>query len=451
MITPGTRKLREDARRIWQAGVDAVVPERIMPTEVVVEGTTLVLGPHEFDLTRIGRILVVGGGKAGAGMVRGLEAALGSQVMEAHRVGGIVSVPDDCVDRKTRISLRAGRPAGANEPRPEGLAISEEILRLVAELLNDDLCICLLSGGGSALLPSPAQGITLAQKLAVTRLLSASGASIEQLNCVRRQISRIKGGGLARACCAGTLVTLVISDVLGDPLDLIASGPTFVSSVETSAAAIDVFHKLQLSDHLAARPIIEYLRRRADALLPVSNCEIHHVVLANNTTAVEAAGIEAERLGYSHAMLSARQTEGAAEEVGRDLAETAVRMRDNPGPNCFISGGEPVVKLVDASVRGRGGRNQQLALAALERLGDCNHVALLSGGTDGEDGPTDAAGAFIDADVAAQAIAARLTAREFLERNDAYNFFKPLGALLKTGPTHTNVCDLRVAVVEQQR
>ena len=449
MITYAS-KLRDDALQIWRAGVDAVRPERLVPSDVVVEGSTLAIGPHEFDLRQIGRIAVVGGGKAGAGMVRGLEAALGPHVLDSHRVSGLVSVPADCIDRTTHITLGAGRPAGVNEPRPEGQALAEEMLRLVGGLESNDLCICLLSGGGSALLPVPATGVTLDQKIAVTQLLSGAGASIEQLNRVRRQLSQIKCGGLARACRAGNLVTLVISDILGDPLDLIASGPTSCQPNEDSADALEVFEQLGVAETEAARPIVAFLRKESRAA-PPATCNVRHVVLANNATAVDAAGIEAERLGYSHAMLSAAQPEGAAENVGRHLAAMALRMREHPGPNCLISGGEPTVKLVESAVRGLGGRNQQLVLAALAELGDCERIALLSGGTDGEDGPTDAAGAFIDAEVAARAKALGLNARDYLARNDAYHYFAPLDALLRTGPTHTNVCDLRVITVEQEK
>jgi hydroxypyruvate reductase len=176
-------------------------------------------------------------------------------------------------------------------------------------------------------------------------------------------------------------------------------------------------------------------------------------VIGNNATAVDAAGMEAERRGYSHAMLSARQSEGQAEDVGRHLAAMARQMRGQPGPDCLISGGEPVVRLIEAARRGQGGRNQQLALAALETFWEdgARDVAILSGGTDGEDGPTDAAGAFFDASIVQAARDRRLSPQDFLARNDAYHFFAPLDALLKTGPTHTNVCDLRVVVTRQTR
>ena len=180
-------------------------------------------------------------------------------------------------------------------------------------------------------------------------------------------------------------------------------------------------------------------------------CRVTNLVIGNNARAVDAAGMEAERLGYAHAMISAPRSEGPAEDVGRHLAQMAVHMRGNAGPNCLISGGEPVVSLIDAAHRGLGGRNQQLALAAVERLWDdgAAGIVVLSGGTDGEDGPTDAAGAICDSDVIAAAKHLQLDPADFLPRNDAYHFFRHTGGLIKTGPTHTNVCDLRVVLVEQ--
>lgn len=446
-----TRQLRNDALSIWRAGVDAVMPDRLLAREIQVAGRTLSIGDWQRDLDSIARIVVVGGGKAGASMVRGLEAALGPEIIAAKHVSGWVNVPADTLEPTTAIHLHAGRPAGVNEPRPEGVEGARQILREVSRLEADDLCLCLLSGGGSALLPAPVAGVTLEQKIAITRLLSASGATIDQLNCVRRQLSDIKGGRLAQACTAGTLVTLIVSDVLGDPLDTIASGPTF-DCHEGPQAALATLAELNLLDHPDSKPIVNYLKQqRSQPTASASGkpAEATHIILANNATAVDAAGIEAERLGYNHAMLCATASEGPAEEVGRHLAAMAVAMRDNPGPNCLITGGEPTVNLAPSERRGKGGRNQQLVLAALKELGDCRGMALLSGGTDGEDGPTDAAGALVDAEVAAAARARSMDIDDYLDRNDAYHFFEPLGALLKSGPTGTNVCDIRVVVVDR--
>lgn len=443
-------QLRQHAEQIWRAGIEAVKPNRLFAEQVRLDrGILLIADELELPLDQYSRIAVVGGGKAGAGMVQGLESSLGASICKQKQLAGVVSVPEDCLTETEAIELVAGRPAGANEPRPEGALAADRILDLVGNLTTNDLCICLLSGGGSALLPAPIDGITLEQKSAVTRLLSGAGATINQLNVVRSQISRIKGGGLARACRAGTLLTLIISDVLGDPLDVIASGPT-VASKATAADALQILSDLQIAEHTDARPIVDKLKQLAseDRSFIKPTCEVHNVILANNAAAVDAAGMEAERLGYNHAMHCATASEGPAEEVGRNLAQMAMAMRSDPGgPDCLITGGEPTVKLADPTIRGRGGRNQQLVLAALEQLGDCQDISLLSGGTDGEDGPTDAAGAVIDAQVAAASHS--LDASDALRRNDAYTFFESASGLLRTGPTNTNVCDVRVVMVSQ--
>lgn len=449
---PQGRPLLADAQRIWRSGVEACLPDRLLQREVNMEDGWLLIGDWQIELDTIGRIAVVGAGKAGAAMVRGLERALGPDLLAAKRVSGWVNVPAGTIEPTEAIHLHAGRPAGVNEPRPEGVEGTRQILREVASLTPNDLCLCLISGGGSALLPAPVAGVSLDEKIAITRLMSSSGATIDQLNCVRRQLSEVKGGGLARACTAGTLVTLVVSDVLGDPLDTIASGPTFATR-DTPADAIKVLNALGIADHPDARPIVEYLSRQASlakSFRPMGPAEVHHVILANNATAVDAAGIEAERLGYNHAMLCATSSEGPAEEIGRHLAQMAMEMRDQPGPNCLITGGEPTVMLPPEDSRGLGGRNQQLVLAALEELGDCHGIALLSGGTDGEDGPTDAAGAMVDHTIARAAKSQDLDAAGYLTRCDAYHYFEPIGGLLKTGPTGTNVCDIRVVVVDQK-
>jgi len=316
----------------------------------------------------------------------------------------------------------------------------------------------LISGGGSALLPAPAKGITLADKLAVTRHLSAAGANIEQLNTVRKQLSRIKGGGLLRACRAGRLVSLVVSDVLGDPLEMIASGPT-VPDCSTPGEAIDILERFGAREAGISAEVFDFLKNKnienSRGLTATRMCSnatsenrVVNLTIGNNATAVAAAAEEAERLGYSVVATSAVQAEGSAEQIGRELAKSAVKMREDTGPKCLISGGEPVVTLLDSARRGRGGRNQQLVLAALLQLSDdgAKDMVLLSGGTDGEDGPTDAAGAFFDADVLTAAHQTGLAPADYLARNDAYNFFAPLDALIRTGPTGTNVCDLRVVL-----
>jgi hydroxypyruvate reductase len=447
-------QLRRDALAIWHAGVDAVRSDHLVRQTLRVDGPELVIGSERIALATIGRIVVVGAGKAGAGMAAAVEEVLGPRLLDEKRVAGWINVPEDCVRPLRRIHLHAARPPGVNEPTPAGARGAEEILRLVESLSPQDLCLCLISGGGSALLPAPAAGITLEDKLAVTRHLSAAGANIQELNTVRKQLSRIKGGGLARACRAGRLVALVISDVLGDPLDMIASGPTVVDS-STPQAALEILERFHAKEAGVSPRVFAHLRERAGSGQgrPTNagpTCQVTNLIIGNNATAVAAAGRKAVELGYTPTTASATQCEGPAEDVGRSLAADAIRMRSQPGPNAAISGGEPVVQLVDAARRGLGGRNQQLVLAALLALAEENPagLVLLSGGTDGEDGPTDAAGAILDSSIVAAARRAGLDPAEHLSRNDAYHFFAPLDALIKTGPTHTNVCDVRVVLVD---
>ena len=448
-------ELRADIERIWRAGVAAVMPERLIRSRVHVDGNWLIIGDDTVDLRGIDRIAIVGAGKAAGAMVVALEDILGPKRLAEKSVTGWVNVPADCVVPTKLVTLHAARPAGVNEPRPEGVKGTHHILEIVSSLGPRDLCCCVFTGGGSALLPAPVPEITLDDKIRVTRLLSAAGANIEQLNTVRRELSLVKGGGLANACRAGRLFTLLISDVLGDSLEAIASGPTVLSAT-TAGDASAVLDELGLTAEPTIQSVVGYLQQRGRKLEtdPVEKATRAragtHIVLGNNATAVDAAGGEAERLGYAHSMISATKPEGPAEEVGRHLAAMALRMRHGAAPDCLISGGEPTVTLVDETHRGKGGRNQQLALAALTAVGDCQNIAILSGGTDGEDGPTDAAGAFVTREVIRAARGQQLDPQDYLSRNDAYRFFQQSGGLFITGPTQTNVCDLRVAVVSQR-
>jgi glycerate 2-kinase len=453
-------QLRANALRIWQAGLDAVRSERLMKEHIQLEGRVLSIDDgsdhlQQIDLNNVRRMAVVGAGKAGAGMASALEEILGPDLSVEKQLVGWVNVPADCVNgQRGRIHLHAARPAGVNEPTPEGAAGADEILRIVSSLGPDDLCIALISGGGSALLPAPIEGISLTDKLAVTRFLSAAGADITELNTVRKQLSRIKGGGLARACRAGQLIALVISDIPGDPLELIASGPT-VADTSTPQEAMAILERFGAREAGVPAAVFEMLSRKAAGGVDRSpfTCQVSNFVIGNNAAAVDAAGQEAVRLGYTPARNCAEKPEGLVEPIGRHLADMSLFMRTTPGPNCLISGGEGTVKLAPVDKRGLGGRNQQTVLAALIQLVQADPwghgVVILSGGTDGEDGPTDAAGAFVDAAIIDEVKRHGLDAADYLQRNDAYHFFEPLDGLIKTGPTNTNVCDLRVVLVER--
>ncbi|MGE3778316.1 MAG: DUF4147 domain-containing protein, partial [Pirellulaceae bacterium] len=301
-----TEQLRADALAIWRAGVAAVDSQRLVQETLLVDGEQLLVGDLALPFRDFDRLIVVGAGKAGAGMAAGVEGALGPRWLHAKRVEGWVNVPANCVRPLQRIHLHAARPAGVNEPTVEGVAGTSRILELVGSLSPRDLCLCLLSGGGSALLPAPIDGITLADKQALTKHLSAAGANIQELNTVRKQLSLVKGGRLSRACRAGQLITLIISDVLGDPLDVIASGPT-VPDTATPAEALEVLQRFGARESGIAPAVFDVLQRAEWHREPsAAGGPVTNLVSGNNATAVDAAGQEAERRGYAHGMLAAR-------------------------------------------------------------------------------------------------------------------------------------------------
>jgi glycerate-2-kinase len=445
--------LREQARAIWEAGVAAVASDRLVRNVVSCDSRTLSVCGEAFAVDSLARIIVLGTGKAGAGMASAIEAVLGEALTD-EKVTGWVNVPADCVRPLRRIVLHAARPAGVNEPTEEGVFGTQRILELAHSAGPNDLVLVLISGGGSALAPAPIPGITLADKQAVTRFLMRSGASIQELNTVRKHLSLFKGGGLARAAAqARAVMTLIISDVIGDPLDVIASGPT-VKDTSTAADALAVLERFGANSPQVPESIFNALRGDS---FPLSRSggegAIRNHVIGNNATALEASASKARELSFTVQSLGSNNA-GEAQVIGRELAELCRRIRDRQAevasPICVLSGGEPVVKLVPTDQPRKGGRNQELTLAALQRLwsNGLERIAILSGGTDGEDGPTNAAGAVVDESLRQAALAQGLDPAEFLAINNSYPFFEQTGGLLLTGPTHTNVMDLRVACVQ---
>ena len=430
--------LRRDARRIWDAAVDAVRPGPL------VRAALADLGP---DLAAAPRILVLGAGKAGGAMVEAVEDALADRL---DRVKGIVNVPADAVKPLRRVRLHGARPKATNFPTAEGVRGAEEMLRLARSAGPDDVALCLLSGGGSALLPAPVDGISLEDKLAVTKLLHQCGATINEMNAVRKHLSAIKGGRLAQAFAGKRLVSLIISDVVGDPLDVIASGPT-APDASTFQETLDILARHQLRARVPAA-VLAHLERGAagsmDETPKAIPAHVTNVVLGNNARALIAAQTVAAQLGYAVLNLGSF-IEGETRPVAMMHAGIvrSIRAQDIPmrPPACILSGGETTVTL--ASNAGMGGRNQEFVLAALLKLGMEPNIAIVSGGTDGEDGPTDAAGALADATTLARAAALGLDANAHLDRHDAYPFFKATNDLIITGLTQTNVMDVRVILV----
>jgi len=436
--------MRTQAEAIFAAAVDAVRPEPLIAKAVA----SFSIEWHE-ALSKAQRILVVGGGKAGASMAAGLETALGDHLA---KVQGLVNVPEASTQPLQRIRLNPARPAGSNYPTAAGVAGSEEMLALLESAGPDDVALCLISGGGSALLPVPAEGITLEDKQILTNLLHASGATIGEMNCVRKHLSRIKGGGLASAFRGKLLISLIISDVIGDPLDVIASGPT-TTDTTTFADAYEVLERFQLMTRTPPQILDRLAQGRAGTIsetLKTLPANINNCIIGNNTLALKAASLKAESLGYNVLNLGPfidGDTTAVASTVSgivRSIRELGLPLKP---PACILLGGETTVALGNSP--GLGGRNQEFVLAALAKLGQSRMtgVCILSGGTDGEDGPTDAAGAVADSETFENAMKQRLVPGDFLHRHDSYHFFEKTGGLLKTGLTNTNVMDVRVLLI----
>jgi glycerate 2-kinase len=382
------------------------------------------------------RVRVLGCGKASAVMAAAAEYIVGDRIAD-----GFVVVKDGCAVPVQRVQIaEAGHPV----PDERGLAASARLLELARNAGEKDLVLFLVSGGGSALTPAPAPPITLAEKQEVTRLLLASGATIGELNAVRKHLSRFKGGQLARAAWPASVLTLALSDVIGDPLDVIGSGPT-APDPTTFEDACEVLARRGLGGRVPVsvarrleagrRGEIEETPKPGDPLFD----RVTNVVIGNNGLIADAAVAAASRLGYRPYLVT-RELQGEAREVARDLV---ARARCLEPPACLIAGGETTVTVKGS---GRGGRCQEFALAAALELQPTDRMTILAAGTDGTDGPTDAAGAIVDAESLRRGAAAGADARQALENNDAYRFLAASGDLIVSGATHTNLLDLYVVL-----
>jgi glycerate 2-kinase len=353
------------------------------------------------------------------------------------------------------VPLRRTQVVEAGHPIPDqaGLKGTAQMLSLLQECAAADLVLAVFSGGASALLPAPVPPLDLTQKQLTTRLLLECGADIGEINTIRKHLSRSKGGRLARAASPATLVALILSDVVGDRLDVIASGPT-VPDASRFGDCLTVVAKYGLASRLPA-PVWRYLQEGAAGIHPEtpkaddpSFAKVQNVVVGNNRMALQAAREQAEALGFRTLVLSS-SLEGEARQVGRALAAVGQEIRGAgrplAPPACVLAGGETTVTLQGD---GKGGRNQELALAAAIALDGSSGISLLSAGTDGTDGPTEAAGALVDGTTCARARAAGMNPADFLARQDAYHFFGALGDLLITGPTGTNVMDIMCLLID---
>ncbi len=446
MAASRKRDLRRDATAIFMAGVAAVEPRRAVRAHLRRRGGVLLAGGRPLALARGGRVWVVGAGKAAAPMARAVEEVVGARL-----AGGLVVTKYGHGEPLRAVELReAGHPV----PDQAGVQASRDLAARLGSVRAGDLVICVLSGGGSSLLPSPAGGISLEEKQEVTRLLLGCGATIGEINCVRKHLSVLKGGGLARLARPAALLTLVLSDVVGDPLDVIASGPT-VADPTTFAEAREVLarHGITARVPTSIRTRLEAGARGELAETPKPGDEVFaravDLMVGTNALAVAAAARRARALGYRPLVLSTTVTGETREVAGVHAAiarELAARGRPLRRPACVLSGGETTVTLRG---HGKGGRNQEFALAAALGIEGLERMAILSAGTDGSDGPTDAAGAFADGDTVGRARAAGLDPLAALDGHDAYPFFHRLGDLVTTGPTRTNVMDLRLILASR--
>ncbi|HUS78251.1 MAG TPA: DUF4147 domain-containing protein [Patescibacteria group bacterium] len=439
------KALRRDVLSILSAALYAVDPAEAVRRNLRLENGVLSCGGKGYDFGQISRIFVVGAGKAGGAMAEAVESVLGDRITQ-----GYVNVLQgtEGPSKLEKITLNGARHPLPDEKGVEGTRSMLDLLRASRE---DDLVIVLLSGGGSALMTSPADGVRLEDLQEVTDRLLRSGARIGELNAVRKHLSAIKGGQLAEAASPSAVLSLILSDVVGDPLDTIASGPTSPDR-STFQEALEVLQRRDLWEEapVSVRDRIERGVRGEVEETPKGDevflRRVHNVVIGNNLLAAENAHRKARELGYNSKILTTAM-EGEAREVGQSLSEVAreevANPRDERLPSAIIVGGETTVTVTGG---GKGGRNQELALSASVLLEGLD-IVLASLATDGIDGPTDAAGAIVDGMTVRRAASKGLRAEQCLAVNDSYGFFSELGDLLLTGPTGTNVNDLVIILV----
>lgn len=441
-------RLRRDALSIFRASLAAADPGKAIARAVTLSGDTLRVGTKKYSLDQYGRIVVLGAGKASAAMAKALERILGSRIS-----AGLINTKYGHLAKLKRIELNeCGHPV----PDQAGIAGARRIAALAESCGARDLVFCLISGGASALTPLPAQPITLEEKQAATKLLLASGATIHEINSVRKHISGIKGGQLARLASPATVVALMLSDVIGDSLDVIGSGPT-APDMSTFASAWAVFEKYGIAGRLPAAVSERFRAGIAGEIAETPKAgeacfrKTQNLIVGSNRLAVDAAAKRARELGYKPLVLSTL-IEGETKDVAAMHAaitrETLLSGRPAKPPVCLISGGETTVTIRG---EGLGGRNQEFALAAAIALDGIPGVVAFSGGTDGTDGPTDAAGAIADGATVTRAQALGRNPSATLAANDSYHFFEALGDLVKTGPTGTNVMDVRLMLAGPAR
>ena len=435
---------REIAEKIFMEGVKSVLPEKLITRVMKLDGSLLKVNGHEFHLESIRNIYVIGAGKASAAMGHYVETILGSHITGGHIV---VKYGHSCKLKRIKVT-EAGHPI----PDSNSFRATAEIIRIAEQADHNDLVFCLISGGGSALMTDLPAGLLPEELYIVNNLLIKCGATIHEINCVRKHLSVLKGGQLARIIFPARLVTLIISDVTGNLLDVIASGPT-VPDTSTFAEALAIIEKYRLTNDFTTG-VMNYIK---DGILGVRPETLKsgdplfsgtvNILAGTNLIALEAAMDFAQKMGFKTYILD-KEMQGDVDSVAEFLFNAAVRYKNNPEipkPVCLILGGETTVKVSEG---GTGGRNQHFALSAALHLKNCPGITILSAGTDGTDGPTDAAGAVVDSYTVKQAESVSIDPEKYLKGFDSYNFFRKTGGHIMTGPTFTNVMDIVVVLVE---
>ena len=425
---------RHHALQIFRSALHAADPYHAVLQHASFDGQILKIGKARYRIAHFDRIQVIGAGKASAAMAQAIERVLGRRIS-----GGLINVPAGIDTHLRRVELH---PCGHPIPDERGAEGAARMLEIAHAAGPRDLLIGLISGGASAMLPAPAAPMTLGEKQTLTKQLLASGATIHEMNAVRKHLSLIKGGQLAAAAFPAKLHTLMISDVVGDDPEVIGSGPT-VPDPSTVADAIGILEKYGLR---VPREALHETPKSGDPRLALARYQI----IASNRQAIDAAAKRAHELGY-HTLVLSTTVEGETRDIAsmhariaREVVESGRPVRR---PACLLSGGETTVTVRG---NGKGGRNQEFVLAAALALNSPGPVTILSAGTDGIDGPTDAAGAIADSETLTRAKSLGLDGRRMLDNNDAYHFFEPLNALLKTGPTGTNVADVRILLIPRE-
>ncbi len=452
-MASGRRKtlgLREDALRAVKAAISGANPEMLMKQKLRLNGSILRAGGKSFDLSSYRRVIVIGGGKASVGMVSGL-----ARVMRKWITSGVVNAPRYERSRSPAAGIEFC-PSTHPLPSQAGVDGVKRMLSLVGTTTKKDLIVCLISGGASSMMPLPVQGITLSDKSTITKLMLAGGACINEVNTVRRHLSSIKGGRLAETLSPATILTLILSDVIGNKLEDIGSGPTAPdpSTYADARRVVEKYRVWKKAPDSVRQVITDGLQGRLkETAKPGSKVfrRISNIIIGDNSAACKAAAESLRRDGYRVKSLTHR-FQGEARLAGLfvssilrtiDTGKSSLRR-----PAAFVMGGETTVAVKG---KGKGGRNQELVLAASLGIDQMTRVLTASVGTDGVDGNSDAAGAFADGTSVQRAKSFGIDPEKFLKNNNSYNYFRKLGDLIRTGPTGTNVNDITIALAGMKR